>query len=315
MNRDRITPIALALLAVLALGAAAATLNTPRDGLSQGPKGPNEEGAGGGSGGGDGSTFELGSPPLNGSVEGASLSTGLLQALVGVLLLLGCIALAVTIYRNGWRSLFPVVAVTVVGLVLLLALFYGLQGLSTQSNRTGVIGGEPSFPSGASGSGDVVPPALDQSTILFALIAAAIIVASIHLVRSTGDSLLSGRSLTDSDDAADESRAPESAAVGTAAGRAADELETEMETDTARSNAIYHAWQEMTTHLDLQRETSTPGEFAAAAVAAGMARDDVDELTELFEATRYGDIDASEERERRALATLRRIEREYAEKQ
>lgn len=312
MNRDRITPIVLALLAVLALGASAATLNTARDGFSQGSKGPNEEGAGGGSGSGDGSTFELGSPPLNGSAEGASLSTGLLQALVGVLLLLGCIALAVTIYRNGWRSLFPTIAVTVLGLMLLLALLFSLQGLSTQSERTGMIGGERSLPSGASGnSGDIVSPALDHSTILFALIAAAIIVASILLVRSTGDSPLSGRSLTDSDDAADESRTPASAEIGAAAGRAADELET----DTARSNAIYHAWREMTSHLDLQRETSTPGEFAAAAVAAGMARDDVDELTELFEATRYGNIDASEERERRALATLRRIEREYAEKQ
>ncbi|MFC6961587.1 DUF4129 domain-containing protein [Halocatena marina] len=45
-----------------------------------------------------------------------------------------------------------------------------------------------------------------------------------------------------------------------------------------------------------------------------MARDDVEELTTLFEATRYGNVDVSEEREQRALAALRRIEREYTEK-
>lgn len=291
----------LALLAVLALGASAATLNTARHGLSQGT---NEDGVGG-----DGSSFDLGSPPLNSSAQGTSLSTDLLQVLFGVLLLLGCIGLVVTIYRNGWRSVLPALAVTVLGLALLLVLFYGLQSLNTSSEQKGVIGDELSFPSGAS-AGDVVAPVMNHSTILFALLAVAVIVASVLLVRSTGDSPLLDPS-SDASNASDESRTPEAAGIGAAAGRAADTLET----DASRSNAIYHAWQEMTTHLDLQRETSTPGEFAAAAVAAGMARDDVNELTELFEATRYGNIDASEERERRALAVLRRIEREYTEEQ
>nr|WP_305794393.1 DUF4129 domain-containing protein [Halomarina rubra] len=67
----------------------------------------------------------------------------------------------------------------------------------------------------------------------------------------------------------------------------------------------------MTTPLDLPRETTTPGEFAAAAVDAGMSRDDVAELTRLFETTRYGGRTVDADREERATTALRRIERTY----
>nr|WP_282594522.1 DUF4129 domain-containing protein [Halomarina salina] len=69
----------------------------------------------------------------------------------------------------------------------------------------------------------------------------------------------------------------------------------------------------MTDPLDLSRETSTPGEFAAAAVDAGMSRDDVGELTRLFERTRYGGVAVDEGREQRATTALRRIERTYGD--
>lgn len=309
VNRDRITPIVLALLAVLALGASAATLNTARHGLDQGSSG--DVGTGG-----DGSTFNLGSPPPNDSSADSSASTGILQVLFGVLLLIGCIGLAVAIYRNG-RSLLPVIAVMVLFAVLVLLLFYGLQRFSTPPPQKTGGSKPPSRPSGAPGNaGDVVSPIVNEpSTILFVFLAGAVIVAAILLVRSTGNSPLSSTLLNSDDTESDTGETSEAAAVGAAAGRAADKIEseTETETDVPFSNAIYHAWQEMTSHLDLQRETTTPGEFAVAAVAAGMAHDDVDELTTLFEATRYGNVDASEEREQRAVAALRRIEREYTE--
>jgi hypothetical protein len=59
-------------------------------------------------------------------------------------------------------------------------------------------------------------------------------------------------------------------------------------------------------------ESSTAGEFAEAAVAAGMAREDVDHLTTLFAAVRYGGAEPTPERERAAVETLRRIEATYA---
>lgn len=99
-------------------------------------------------------------------------------------------------------------------------------------------------------------------------------------------------------------------AIGRAAGRAADRIEDDADLD----NAVYRSWKEMTARLEVPNpEASTPGEFATAAVDAGMDPADVDELTSLFEAVRYGTAGPTQDRESRALAALRRIERTYAE--
>ncbi|WP_248908317.1 DUF4129 domain-containing protein [Halocatena marina] len=306
MNRDQIAPLALALLAVLALGAAAATLNSVNQDSNRGTS--EDIGAGG-----DGSTFDLGSPSLNTSTTASSPQTGVLQLLFAVLLLIGLVGLAIMIYQRDWRSLLPAIAMIVVLSVLLIGLYYALQSFTTPSSQNGLIGSERSVPSGVTGGAEkaVDPVVSEPSILLFGLLAVAIIVALTLLVRSTGDSPLSNTPLTAGDEStSDDSETAESAAIGEVAGQVADRIET----DASLSNAIYRAWQEMTEQLDLQSESSTPGEFASAAVAAGMARDDVEELTTLFEATRYGNVDVSEEREQRALAALRRIEREYTEK-
>jgi len=97
-------------------------------------------------------------------------------------------------------------------------------------------------------------------------------------------------------------------AIGEAAGEAADRIEA----DAGLDNEVYRAWREMADLLDHDRpETSTPGEFADAAVDVGMNPDDVSELTRLFEEVRYGEAPATEEREQRAVEALRRIESEY----
>jgi hypothetical protein len=44
-----------------------------------------------------------------------------------------------------------------------------------------------------------------------------------------------------------------------------------------------------------------------------MAREDVAELTRLFETTRYGGVAVDEDREQRARSALRRIERTYGD--
>jgi|AntDeeMinimDraft_4_1070355.scaffolds.fasta_scaffold00898_8 hypothetical protein len=93
-----------------------------------------------------------------------------------------------------------------------------------------------------------------------------------------------------------------------AAGRAADRIERTDDVD----NEIYRAWVEMTEYLEVDHpETSTPGEFAAAAVDAGIDREDVVELTGLFERVRYGSEAATADREARALDALRRIDDQY----
>ena len=111
----------------------------------------------------------------------------------------------------------------------------------------------------------------------------------------------------DAPEAVDEAEDERLEAVGNAAGRVVEQAGA-----AGGGNAVYRAWREMTDALEIERpETTTPEEFADEAVAAGMARDDVRELTEIFEAVRYGDADVTEARERRAMDALRRIEDTY----
>ena len=95
------------------------------------------------------------------------------------------------------------------------------------------------------------------------------------------------------------------AGFGRVAGEFADRIER---TDDAE-NEVYRAWHEMTTHLPVGNpETSTPTEFAAAARDAGVEDAHVETLTDLFRDVRYGDVNVTEERERRAAQSLRAVE-------
>ena len=97
--------------------------------------------------------------------------------------------------------------------------------------------------------------------------------------------------------------------LATAAGRAADRIESTDDID----NEIYRAWVTMTAPLDVSHpESSTPGEFALAAVDAGMESEHVSDLTRLFEDVRYGHTEPTEKLESRARSVLRRIEETYA---
>ena len=153
------------------------------------------------------------------------------------------------------------------------------------------------------GAGGVSAP-----TALFGVLLFLALVGSLALlVTSSGDSE------SDPDDgSADESDAEaDAAAVGRVAGEAADRIE---DADVDVDNEIYRAWVAMTDHLRVATpRSSTPAEFAEAAVDAGMNPDDVAELTALFEAVRYGDAEPTAERESRAVAALRRIEAAYAD--
>lgn len=94
------------------------------------------------------------------------------------------------------------------------------------------------------------------------------------------------------------------AGVADVAGSAADRLDEDVDVD----NEVYRAWREMTAYLDVEEPaSSTPREFEAAAVEAGLDPADVAALTTVFEAVRYGDVDP-ESRAGEAAAALRRIE-------
>lgn len=305
VNRHQLTPIVLALLAVVALSVSAATLNV----VQEDPAGGSNDGTGVG---GDGSSFDPGgSPPIDTPATN-TLVMVLLRLFFGAVLCLGFLSLVVQLYQEGWRSLLPV-AVAAVGCVLVLsALYYAFSRGSSQESEDGLLGGEQiSLANGSlSSSGDGAlavsdtPPVFDAPVVLFVLLVLAVVVGLFVLSRTTGDSLPEHPT----DSATNNADRTDIEAVGAAAGRAADGIDA----DETLSNAIYRAWGEMTTHLDIPRETSTPGEFARAAVTAGMSREDVEELTHLFETTRYGEKAITAGREQRARTALRRIEREYA---
>jgi hypothetical protein len=100
-------------------------------------------------------------------------------------------------------------------------------------------------------------------------------------------------------DAADLARAAEAAA---------DRIE---QNDAEVDNEVYRAWYEMTELLNVPNpDSSTAGEFAEAAIEAGLGEDHVDELTTLFDEVRYGEYD-TQGREERALEVFRDIENEY----
>ncbi|QGN06158.1 DUF4129 domain-containing protein [Halorhabdus sp. CBA1104] len=157
---------------------------------------------------------------------------------------------------------------------------------------------------GGSGSVNPVAPGVDVPIVALGGIAVVLLGAVALLVLSSGRSESTEAASVD-----DQASVDELDAVGSAAGRAASRLAAGVDS----TNAIYRAWAEMADALAVSEpETTTPGEFAEAAIQAGMDPDDVQELTRLFEAVRYGNVPPSPDRVERAEDALRRIEAAYA---
>jgi hypothetical protein len=303
VQRDRLLVFVLALLAVLAFGATAATL----DSATGSGAGGDADGVGVGSGD-DG--FSMGGLPTNETVpeSGIDLPPVLLQAVTALLIAVAVLGFALMLYDEGVTVLARL-AVVVVLAGLLVALIYFLVQAAGGAGGGGLFGsGEFNLPGGGSGgSGDLSARVVTNPPVaLAAVLGVAVLVAAAVLVRATDDSEAGpGR-----EPAEEEPPSPDAAAVGRAAGRAADRIENDGTVD----NAVFRAWREMTDDLDVPRGTTTPGEFAEAAVAAGMEPADVRELTGLFEDVRYGGQAADAERERRAVDALRRIEDAYGDR-
>jgi hypothetical protein len=303
MNRTLRSAL-VAVLAVAAVAFAATTLDstvTPEQATSGGD--------GFTAGGGEGGFLPV---PRVAPTPGAAVEIPYLREILTVLAVLG--ALAALLYalldrREALRAVAFGVAIAV-GAYLLYRLFEEFQPDGLLAGNGSVPPGNGSVLGGAGGSAPTTqfgPPPL----VVLLVVGLAIAAAGVALAWYGGGGF--GRGDGEADEAAEhatDGTAVSAAAVGRAAGRAADRIEATTDVD----NEVYRAWREMTELLDVEApETSTPGEFAAAAVDAGLGRDDVRELTRLFEDVRYGDAAVSADDEERATAVLRRIEGRYAE--
>lgn len=303
MERERLAPLVVALLAVLALAVGAATLDSATSGSIAG------QGEGPGVAEEESEEFDFGGrPPADDSQAPTLIPAWLGQLLVVFVVVAGLVGILYWIKREGLDAIKMGALAVFVLTGMLVGLFYLVGALSRrrQNGSRGLLGeGRFQLPSGGggSGTGEVAQVTTDPSALLVAVFGIVLIGAvAVVLTRSSGDSAEESPEVppeTDPD--------PSIQAVGAAAGRAADRIDESGNVE----NAVFRAWREMTDPLDLPRETTTPGEFAAAAVDAGMSREDVTELTWLFETTRYGGRAVDESREERATAALRRIERTY----
>jgi len=292
VDRRTLTVLAIVVLGVVALGLSAATLTSPESSSNGG----SQSGEPGGSVV-DNQTDETSSEGPNlGDVE------PLVLLVAGLLVVASLVYMA--LYERGWLVAFCVVlaAILVFGLVI-----QDLEFSPSVSNGTdagnpgeGGQGGDQESSDGGQGegSGSSFPTFLLAGVFLVLLLVAYAVL---------------GRTVSDRDENPgedEETVQPET--LGAIAGRAADRIETGPDSTTAADNEVYRAWQEMTSRLDAtNEETTTPREFEQQAVAAGMAPEDVSELTRLFEAVRYGGEAVTDDRERRAVTVLRRIESKY----
>ncbi|WP_089868714.1 DUF4129 domain-containing protein [Halogranum rubrum] len=313
MNRNTALTVVFALLAVVALSISAATLDTATtaEGGSRLGAGPGAESGVSDSDTGGGVGNE--GPLFGGQVSSNFPCYPVLSAPSTVALLLAGMALLVGVVYWRTRSailsgatLFGVGIPVVLVQSLLTACVVSDEGESslipTPNNGSSILP-EAGGATGLNQAGEVLSA---PSALLGLVLVVAVVGSVLMLFLSTGDST---EEVPEPEVEPDDT-APDVAAIGRAAGDAADRIEADADVD----NEVYRAWGEMTRLLDVPRpQSSTAGEFAAAAVDAGMAREDVDELTGLFEDVRYGGADVTDEREARAVDALRRIESTYAD--
>ncbi len=311
VNRDALRSVVLALLAVLAVALVSATVTDVSE-----PTTGSGEGAGGGSGGGGGGGLvpdeSASGAPLgvdDTTRAGGEICVAALDEPWVQLLLAGAL---VVLFAAVWYRTNVVASAVLVGVVALpLALLYVTlscsdgDGMPEPPNQAAAgAGSAPETGAGSSGGGGVPETVFSAPLWVVVLVGGiAVAVTLITLTRSGGVRELVAS--TDETTGDESNGATDVVAVGRVAGRAADRIETGVDAD----NEVFRAWTAMTEHLDVDRpESSTPQEFADAAVSAGFDRADVTELTDLFAAVRYGGEDPTDDRERRAVAALRRIE-------
>lgn len=301
MDRRTLAVLAVAALAVFAIGFSAATLPSTID-------------SGGGGGDEDGGE----PPPPDSDTEVDSSGSETASFLLDLLLALAALfLLGVYLYLVIHR---PRVAIALLILTLVIAAALGALSLfdlepefdeeseGPDEDGTGSAAEDGEGEGGGEGEGDGEgSSSVDTSLVLVAVLLAVLLLGAVVVLYRGGDE-------TGAEDGEDPDGGVDSTTIGAIAGRAADRIEEDNKAGTDAENEVYRAWQEMTARLETDSgETTTPREFQQLAVDTGMRPDDVRELTELFERVRYGGKDATEDREQRAVRVLRRVESTYGE--
>lgn len=303
---ERLAALAVVAVTLLALGVTAAALSSPAPG----------SGTGGAAGTGSSDTRQV--APDSTAPESLpnpfpALSPWFVQLLAGAF---AALSLATMLAYRGRTFLGGVTAFVAIGFsfLVIVVVAWAAGGPIPEPQNTSIAnasmwaqggGGEGGSGAGAA-SGQSSPlqlPGFAFGAIGLVLVAA---VGALFYASSSVDETADDRGGAGSgggDDGGSED-------VGAAAARAADRLGDAEEADLA--NAVYEAWYEMATALDVDGpSTSTPGEFADAARDAGIDPAAVDDLTATFVAVRYGH-DAPDDHEQRAVDALERIQAEHA---
>lgn len=304
MQRRRLRAIGLTILGALAVAIAAGTLgNTTESGAA-------------GSGDGGGSGGPVFKPPQAGPLSSWDLPTYDLGVVFDVLVAIVVLVMAAVIIGYVTSVGVRRAAVTALAIGLFAAFFYFVWmdlmewALQQTQQEPQPLNNGTNLNVSAPGEGD--PSGTREDTpsslpLLAGLVVLGIggVIAVFFASRDADD----GGTVETGGGAGPASEGDVSA-MGRAAGRAADRIEAADDPD----NEVFRAWREMVLPLDVPHpESCTSGEFAAAAVEAGMDPEDVTELTDLFDEVRYGGEEPTPERERRAVETLRRIEETYGE--
>ncbi|WP_290816202.1 DUF4129 domain-containing protein [Halovivax sp.] len=281
--------LATALLGIVAVALAAATASSPFEG--------------------GGSAEEMGSGS-NGATEVAPLDVPTVVVWIATVVA-AAVAIVATLYLlRHFKAIMRTSVGTLVAILLYFPVAAGVVFL------VDMVGGDG--PDESRGAAAVTEPVGDvtggdpQVTMVIALLLpffAWFVVFGLVLLYTRGRFAPFGE--REDDDGPDvDVLGGEVAGIADAAGRAVDRI---TESDPGElDNEIYRAWLEMTKLLDVDRPaTCTPGEFADAAVDAGLERHHVEELTGLFEEVRYGAAETTRIREDRAVQTLERIENAY----
>lgn len=328
MNSEELGPMVLAAVCVLAIVVAAATVTSPtQTGMGSIATGSGDEGGVGDDPGGSG--IDIGGSEANESglfelQRGDSVVVGLLPCLtvlhdvrVVLTIVVGFLAFGYVVKRH-----YDLIAAVGLSIPLGILLVFSYLLLTTCADDSLTAGLPSSIVGGGSGSPGSVgigetDVALDPTTVPIAVYALLGIVLLGVLMYAFSDRGGLGGALEpilsrSNDEGSGEPPSVTARTLGQLAGQAAERIEDD--DGSTVENEVYRAWREMTRPLAVDRpESSTPAEFATAAVDAGIRRDDVAELTELFADVRYGGYHPTEERERRAVTVLRRIEQQYTD--
>lgn len=282
-----------ALIGILAIALVASTIPEVLDQSSDG------FGNGGGNGGDGAAGEEMLDEPVGGSSTYGPLLFQVLAIVTAVVLIIGFVALLVDDPHRFLKGLATVtVAIGIVVAIMVAGLTVMDLDLSAEETEPEVQeSGEGELEDGQESDSDGADVPGSILVVAIGLLVAAIGLAGLLWRRIRDEQIVEGEPETES----------ASDLVGAVAGETADRIESA--NDETVENEVYRAWREMTSLLSVENpDSSTPREFAGAAVDAGLGREEVAELTSLFETVRYGGIDATSTDERRAVEILRRVE-------